>query len=298
MSLRRKTSIAAAAAACSLIASTSSAGIVVVSGFPTASSNSNRIRQQQQQHRHRLYSQHEGPNSGKNNEDGEASHPVSLFEDDTGTDNVKFGDSVPLKGSGSSFGESVPLKRPSPTNNMNNNNKKILVTDPANFLEAATATVDDATTNTPSALAEMKRRNLIVATCSIAFAISSYLWQFSHPITPVQLLADMQTNSAPLTSIGTNGKPTVVDFWAPWCENCKLVSSMVHYFGICLANYTHIHIYIRFYFRGCSVSNLVLIFNPNKLKVGPNATKIGRRIWLPGKLCYGQRRSSRGLAPD
>lgn len=71
-------------------------------------------------------------------------------------------------------------------------------------------------------LQQQQRRNTAVAILSVALAISNYLWQFTHPISPVQLLATMQQTSDPLTIIGTNQRPTVVDFWAPWCENCKL----------------------------------------------------------------------------
>jgi hypothetical protein len=33
----------------------------------------------------------------------------------------------------------------------------------------------------------------------------------------VEILATMQSQSAPLTSIGNNGKPTVIDFWWVLC---------------------------------------------------------------------------------
>lgn len=71
---------------------------------------------------------------------------------------------------------------------------------------------------------ESKRRNFIVAIFSILLAITNYVWQFIHPITPIQLLFTMQQNSQPISIIGNNEKPTVVDFWAPWCENCKLIA--------------------------------------------------------------------------
>lgn len=73
-------------------------------------------------------------------------------------------------------------------------------------------------------LKENRAKNIAVALASFAVAIFNYGWHFTHPVTAVEILASMQTQSAPLTAIGNNGKPTVIDFWAPWCSSCKVAA--------------------------------------------------------------------------
>lgn len=75
---------------------------------------------------------------------------------------------------------------------------------------------------------EIRRRNALVAILSLATAAASFVWQYTHPIPPIALLVQMQSQSANLNVIGRNNKPTVVDFWAPWCENCKTMASTLH----------------------------------------------------------------------
>ena len=93
------------------------------------------------------------------------------------------------------FGESVSLRDRPTTSNVDD---------------------DDDDDNPVMTVAAMQRRNVAVAVASIFLAAANYFWQFTHPVTPVQLLATMQSHSSPVTVIGQNAKPTVVDFWAPW----------------------------------------------------------------------------------
>lgn len=71
-------------------------------------------------------------------------------------------------------------------------------------------------------------KNVVVAVASITFAVLQYAWQFMHPLEPLVLLAEMQERSQPLSVIGKNSKPTVVDFWAPWCVNCKVIAPTLY----------------------------------------------------------------------
>jgi thiol-disulfide isomerase/thioredoxin len=121
---------------------------------------------------------------------------------------VQFGDVMPLKRPAATttatsidaagFGDVVPLKNP-PATIINN--------------DALAADSSSAVAMDPESA---KRRNIVVATLSVCLAVGNYAWQWSHPIEPIQLLFTMEKNSAPVTAIGSNSKPTVVDFWAPW----------------------------------------------------------------------------------
>mmetsp|Transcript_6833 Transcript_6833/g.9846 ORF Transcript_6833/g.9846 Transcript_6833/m.9846 type:complete len:186 (-) Transcript_6833:597-1154(-) len=64
-------------------------------------------------------------------------------------------------------------------------------------------------------LENKQRINVVVALLSFVAAILNYGFQYTHPVTSLALLSQMQVESSQLNVIGTNGRPTVVDFWAP-----------------------------------------------------------------------------------
>lgn len=108
--------------------------------------------------------------------------PVKTMDDDTSTTS-QFGQSIPY----------TPSDQP-----------------PSSTTNAATAVNQSDTT---ILLQQKQSRNIIVAILSFAISILHYIWQITHPVTAVELLVTMQSESASLGSIGNNGKPTVIDFW-------------------------------------------------------------------------------------
>jgi len=73
-----------------------------------------------------------------------------------------------------------------------------------------------------------KLTSVVVAISSALIALLNYIYQYLHPISSIELLFSMQRSSASLSTIGQNHKPTVVDFWAPWCENCKVSAATLN----------------------------------------------------------------------
>jgi hypothetical protein len=105
--------------------------------------------------------------------------------------------STSVVGDASEFGQSVPYVPPSQGQSTS-----------AISIAPGTSSIDET-----EILRRNRTRNIAVAIASFGITIMHYIWQLTHPVTAVEILATMQTQSAPLTSIGNNGKPTVIDFW-------------------------------------------------------------------------------------
>lgn len=66
-----------------------------------------------------------------------------------------------------------------------------------------------------------KRNKVLTAAGSVVAAVAVFFYQHLHPVEAVTLLRQMQSESPTIQTVLRNGRPTVVDFYAEWCENCK-----------------------------------------------------------------------------
>ena len=73
-------------------------------------------------------------------------------------------------------------------------------------------------------LENVSRMNKVAAVASSLFGALVFWLQTSNPINGVTILHAMEADSIPIAQAICNGKPTVIDFYADWCESCKVMA--------------------------------------------------------------------------
>lgn len=73
----------------------------------------------------------------------------------------------------------------------------------------------------PTLTPSERRRNIVLAITAPLAAALLYGYQRANPVNPVALLARMAERSPALPDALASGRPTLVEFYAPWCTACK-----------------------------------------------------------------------------
>lgn len=70
---------------------------------------------------------------------------------------------------------------------------------------------------------------ILLAASSSLLAFVLFIFYHSQPVSSLTLLNVMEKESVPLSVALCNGKPTIIDFYADWCENCKSMAPDMRY---------------------------------------------------------------------
>lgn len=64
-------------------------------------------------------------------------------------------------------------------------------------------------------------KRLIAALSSLTAALVFFVQHNSADVSGVALMRRMEAESAPLAALACTDRPTLVEFFAPWCESCR-----------------------------------------------------------------------------
>lgn len=67
------------------------------------------------------------------------------------------------------------------------------------------------------------RQNYLIAAMAVVLALGIFTEEKLNPVNPLALMRMLEERSVPVSSVG-NGTPSVLEFYAPWCESCKLMA--------------------------------------------------------------------------
>jgi thiol-disulfide isomerase/thioredoxin len=93
--------------------------------------------------------------------------------------------------------------------------------DEFDFIEIVSPDTSKSTNSISTKIEKSKKINQLFASISIALGIGLGVYQSNTAVSGLTILKTMEKDSIALGDAICNRKPTIIEFYADWCESCK-----------------------------------------------------------------------------